>query len=111
MFFFVVDRLVWVPRGQSRVCSDLTILEGRAELAEDAFSGGSLTFQYAATLARFALSLSVGSGVHVFLVDCDTIGALQAVIMVLQVVAIETIMSEIDIFVSSPLVMGCWCVP
>ena len=36
-----------------------------------------------------------------FVVDCDPIGALQAVIVVLQVVAIETIMSEIDIVVSS----------
>ena len=49
----------------------------------------------------FALSLSVGSGVRVFIVDCDPIGALQAVIVVLQAVAIETIMSEIDILVSS----------
>ena len=44
-----------------------------------------------------AFSLSVDSGVRVFIVDCGPIGALQAVMVVLQVVTIETIMSEIEI--------------
>ena len=44
-----------------------------------------------------ALSLSVDSNARVFVVGCDPIGALQAVIVVLQVATIETIMSEIEI--------------
>ena len=50
-----------------------------------------------ARLARLAFSLSVDSGVRVFIVYCGSIGALQAVIVVLQVATIETIMSDIEI--------------
>ena len=40
------------------------------------------------------------SGARVFLVDCDPIGALQAVIEVLQVAAMESVVSEMEIIVS-----------
>ena len=44
-----------------------------------------------------ALSLSFYSGARVFVVGCDSIGALQAVIAVLQVATVESIISDIEI--------------
>ena len=50
---------------------------------------------------RDALSLSVGSCARVFVAECDPFCALQACFEGVRVVAIETVVSEIDIFVSS----------
>ena len=51
-----------------------------------------------AMLARFALSLSLGSGARVFVAECDPFGALQACLEDIQVVAIDSVVSEIDTF-------------
>merc|ERR1712064_100258 len=42
-----------------------------------------------------------GSGARVFIAECDPICALQACMEGFQVAAIESVVSEIDIFVSS----------